>query len=99
MEVVMRKTLSFIYGVICYLAFFVAFLYLIGFLGGLVVPKSIDSGVESGVIQSVLINIALVGLFAVQHTIMARPAFKDWWTKIVSRQVERSTFTLVASLI
>lgn len=95
----MNKVFSFIYGVICYLAFFVAFLYLIGFLGSLVVPKSIDSGAESGVIQSVLINIALVGLFAVQHTIMARPAFKDWWTKIVSRQVERSTFTLVASLI
>ncbi len=95
----MSKILSFFYGVISYLAFFGAFLYLIGFVGNLVVPKAIDSGAESGVAQSVLINIALVSLFAVQHTIMARPGFKQWWTKIVPVQVERSTFVLVTSLL
>jgi len=95
----MSKILSFIYGVVCYLAFFVAFLYLIGFVGDMVVPKAIDSGAESGVAQSVLTNIALVSLFAVQHTIMARPAFKRWWTKVIPVQVERSTYVLVTSLI
>lgn len=95
----MKKILSFLYGAVCYFAFFVTFLYLIGFLGNLVVSKSIDSGKESGFIQSLIINIALVGLFAVQHTIMARPAFKRWLTKIIPEQVERSTFVLVASLL
>jgi len=99
MEVVMRKTLSFIYGVVCYLVFFVVFLYMIGFVGNLFVPKSIDTGTEVAAAQSVLINIALMGLFAVQHTIMARPAFKRWLTKIIPEQVERSTFVLVTSLV
>ena len=95
----MRKTLSFIYGVVCYLVFFVVFLYLIGFVGDLFVPKSIDTGTEAATAQSVMINVALLGLFAVQHTIMARPAFKQWLTKIIPEQVERSTFVLASSLI
>jgi len=99
MKVVMSKVSSFLYGVVCYLAFFVVFLYLIGFVGDLFVPKSIDTGTETAAVQSVIVNIALLGLFAVQHTIMARPAFKQWWTKIVPVQVERSTFVLASSLI
>jgi protein-S-isoprenylcysteine O-methyltransferase Ste14 len=99
MDVVMNKVLSFLYGVVCYLAFFVVFLYLIGFVGNLFVPKSIDTGNETAAAQSVLINLALLGLFAIQHTIMARPGFKQWWTKIVPAQVERSTFVLASSLI
>ena len=95
----MNKVLSFLYGVVCYLAFFVVFLYLIGFVGNLFVPKSIDTGTETTAAQSVLVNLALLGLFAVQHTIMARPAFKKWLTKIIPEQVERSTFVLVASLL
>lgn len=95
----MRKTLSFLYGVICYVAFLFSFLYVIGFVGNLVVPKSIDTGPESSLSQSLLINIALLGLFAIQHTVMARPAFKRWWTKIVPVHVERSTFVLASSLI
>ena len=67
----MSKVFSFLYGVVCYLVFFVVFLYLIGFVGDLFVPKSIDMGTETTAAQSVLINVALLVLFAVQHTIMA----------------------------
>lgn len=95
----MNKALAFLYGVVCYLVFFVVFLYLIGFVSGLFVPKSIDTGIQATAIQSVVVNLALLGLFAVQHTIMARPAFKRWWTKIVPKQVERSTYVLLSSLI
>jgi protein-S-isoprenylcysteine O-methyltransferase Ste14 len=95
----MKRLSVFAFGVISYLVFFISFLYVIGFVGNLVVPKSIDTGSESGLSQSLLINIALLGLFAIQHTVMARPAFKRWWTKIVPVQMERSTFVLAASLI
>ena len=95
----MRKTFSFLYGVVCYLVFFVVFIYMIGFVGDLFVPKSIDTGTETSAVQSVMVNVALLGLFAIQHTIMARPAFKNWLTKIIPEQVERSTFVLASSLI
>jgi len=95
----MSKVLSFLYGVVCYLAFFVVFLYQIGFVGNLFVPKSIDTGTETTAAQSILVNLALLGLFAVQHTIMARPAFKQWWTNIIPTQLERSTYVLMSSLI
>jgi protein-S-isoprenylcysteine O-methyltransferase Ste14 len=95
----MNKVVSFLYGVVCYLVFFFSFLYLIGFVGNLLVPKSLDSNIESSLTQSLIINVVLLGLFAIQHTIMARPIFKRWCTKVVPAQVERSTYVLAASLL
>ena len=95
----MSKVLEFIYGIVCYVVFLLSFIYAIGFVGNMVVPKSIDSGFVSSTAQSLIVNLILLGLFAVQHTIMARPRFKQWWTKSIPIQIERSTFVLIASLL
>ncbi len=88
-----------LYGIIGYASFLIAILYAIGFLGGFVVPKPINTGDSAPPALSVLIDSLLLGLFAVQHTIMARPAFKKWWTRFIPVAIERSTFVLIASLI
>jgi len=92
------KLLMAAYSAACYVFFLGAFLYAIGFVGSLVVPKAIDTGAGGPMATSVLIDVLLLGAFAVQHSVMARPAFKRWWTKIVPGPVERSTFVLLASL-
>jgi methanethiol S-methyltransferase len=93
----MNRLFAFAYGVAVYCFFLVTFLYAMGFAGNLIVPKAIDDGVAGPVVVAVLVNVALLGLFAVQHSVMARPAFKRRWTKIVPKSVERSTFVLFAS--
>jgi len=96
----MGRLLGFIYGVINYVVFLGVFLYAIAFVGNFLVPRSIDSGgPEAAFWPALLVNLGLLGLFAIQHSGMARPGFKDWWTQIIPESIERSTYVMVTNAV
>jgi protein-S-isoprenylcysteine O-methyltransferase Ste14 len=94
----MKRALVLLYGVACYAVFFATFLYAIAFLGNFAIPNPIDGQPTTGVGRAIAINIGLLAVFALQHSIMARPAFKRWWTQFVPTAAERSTYVLFSSL-
>ena len=92
------RIIAFLYGIVAYFVFFVTFLYAIGFVTGLVVPKTIDSGAAGPPMEAAIVNLILMSIFAIQHSVMARRQFKEWWTQFVPKSVERSTYVLFSSL-
>jgi protein-S-isoprenylcysteine O-methyltransferase Ste14 len=95
----MKRAAFFLYGVGAHLAFLLVYGYMAGFVGNLVVPKSIDSGERGPLARSLLVDLGLIALFAVQHSVMARPWWKAWWTRIVPKPIERSTYVWISNVL
>jgi protein-S-isoprenylcysteine O-methyltransferase Ste14 len=88
----------FAFGVVCHAMFLVVFLYMALFVGGILVPKTIDTPTDDGVPMALLIDVGLLALFALPHSVMARPGFKQWWTQFVPKPLERSVYVLLANV-
>jgi protein-S-isoprenylcysteine O-methyltransferase Ste14 len=95
---VVGRFVAFLYGLTAYAVFFATILYAIGFVSGLVVPTTVDTGIVAALPEAIIVNMLLMSVFAIQHSVMARKQFKDWWTQFVPKSVERSTYVLLASL-
>ncbi|OBB10651.1 hypothetical protein A5662_08405 [Mycobacteriaceae bacterium 1482268.1] len=95
----MTRLLTISYGAASYLLFLAAFVYAIGFVGGIGVPRTVDHAIAAPLGQAVVVNVLLLGMFAIQHSVMARPGFKRWWTRFVPQPIERSTFVLFSSAV
>src|SRR5687767_5866044 len=95
----MRRWLFFLYGVVCHLMFLGIFAYMAGFVGNFLVPKSIDSPADGSIVSAIVINQLLLAMFAVQHSVMARPGFKKVWTRIIPETIERSTYVFVSCIV
>jgi protein-S-isoprenylcysteine O-methyltransferase Ste14 len=92
--------LAALYGLVVYVFFLATFVYAIGFVGGLpMLPKTIDSGAAAPLVETLVVDLALLGLFAVQHSVMARRGFKRWWTRVIPESMERASFVLAASAV
>jgi methanethiol S-methyltransferase len=94
----MKRFIVLAYGVFSYAVFFVTFLYALGFVGNILVPKSIDSAPSLPFVSALLVNLGLLAIFALQHSVMARPVFKRWLVRLIPAAAERSTYTLASSL-
>ena len=95
----MGRFIAFLYGVVAYVVFLIAFLYAVGFVENLIVPKTLDTGLAGPVAEAIIVNLTLMSLFAIQHSVMARRQFKAWWTRFVPASVERTTYVLLSSLV
>lgn len=95
----MARLLTIGYGAVSYLVFLAAFVYAVAFVGGFLVPHTVDRAVDAPLGEAIAVNVALLAVFAVQHSVMARPAFKRWWTRFVPTTIERSTYVLLSSLV
>ena len=93
------RALIFLYAILSYGVFVASFLYALGFFANIVVPKSIDVGGQVSFGEAIAVDLALLGLFAFQHSLMARPSFKQWWTSVIPSAAERSTYVLLSSLV